>query len=143
MAKLSTLQHAYIYIYIYAVKLLSGPSLGVSKVIIWAKSMLLSGPSLFSHYQNRGFWRFFFLHSYHFVFLFCVQLFANFLKIAFFEKRVQKLGFPNFSVLSQFFEKSHFLGLLKHYKNRGFSRFLCFGLLKEKKKAKKNDNWNL
>ena len=41
----------YIYIYIYAVELLSGPSLGVSKVIIWAKSMLLSGPSLFSHYE--------------------------------------------------------------------------------------------
>ena len=80
-------------------KLLSGPSLGVSKVIIWAKSMLLSGPSLFSHYKNRGFKRFFVL-SYHFVFFFCVQLFANFLKIAFFKKGVQKLGFSNFSVLS-------------------------------------------
>ena len=34
-----------VYTYIYAVKLLSGPSLGVFKVIIWAKSMLLSGPS--------------------------------------------------------------------------------------------------
>ena len=30
-----TLQHAYIYI--YAVKLLSGPSLAISGVIIWAK----------------------------------------------------------------------------------------------------------
>ena len=30
-----------------------------------------------------------------------------------------------------------FLGLLKHYKNRGFSNFLCFLLLKEKKQAKK------
>ena len=29
------------YIYIYAVKLLSGPSLGFSKVIIWAKFVFL------------------------------------------------------------------------------------------------------
>ena len=82
----------------HAVKLLSGPSLGVSKVIIWAKSMLLSGPSWFSHYKNRGFWRFFLL-SYHFVF-FCVQLFANFLKIAFFEKGSKNWVFQIFSVLS-------------------------------------------
>ena len=98
MDKLITLQHTYIYI--YAVKLLSGPSLGVSKVIIWAKSMLLSGPSLFSHYKNRGFRRFFFC-SVIILCFFCVQLFANFLKIAFFfGKRVQKLDFSNFSVLS-------------------------------------------
>ena len=71
------------------------------------------------------------------MFLFCVQLFANFLKIAFFEKRVQKLGFPNFSVLSQFFEKSHFLGLLKHYKNRGFSRFFVFLVVEREEKGKK------
>ena len=32
---------AYIYIYIYAVKLLSGPSLAISKVIIWAKFAFL------------------------------------------------------------------------------------------------------
>ena len=36
-----------IYIYIYAVKLLSGPSLAISGVIIWAKQVLLSGPSCF------------------------------------------------------------------------------------------------
>ena len=30
-----------------------------------------------------------------------------------------------------------FFGLLKHYKNRGFSNFLCFLLLKEKKTGKK------
>ena len=35
------------------------------------------------------------------------------------------------------------MGLLKHYKNWGFSQFCGFLLLKEKKKAnKKNDNWN-
>ena len=52
--------NAYIYIYIHAVKLLSGPSLGFSTVIIWAKLGLLSGPSLFSHYKNWGLRRFFF-----------------------------------------------------------------------------------
>ena len=41
--------------------------------------------------------------SYHFVFLICGQLFANFLKIAFFfGKRVQKSGFSNFCFLSPF-----------------------------------------
>ena len=85
------LSYTNIYIYIYAVKLLSGPSLGFWRVIIWAKLGLVSGPSLFSHYQKRGFRRFFLL-SYHFVF-FCVKLFANFLKIAFFEKRVQNWVF--------------------------------------------------
>ena len=65
----------------------------------WAKS--------FSHYKNRGFRRFLVL-SYHFVLFSCVQLFANSLKIAFLENRVQKLGFSNFSVLSSFFENSLF-----------------------------------
>ena len=50
---------------------------------------------------------------------------------------MQKLGFSIFSVLSLNFEDSLFLGLLKHYKNRGFSNFLCFVLLKEKKTGKK------
>ena len=81
--------------------------------------------------------------SYHFVFYFCPQFSGNFLKIAFFKKRVQKLGFPIFSVLSLNFENSLFLGLLKHYKNRGFSKIVCFVLLKEKKTGKKNDSWNL
>ena len=57
------------YICIYAVKLSSGPSLGVSTVINWAKSKLVSGPSWFSHYINRGFRRLFLL-NYHFVFFF-------------------------------------------------------------------------
>ena len=75
--------------------------------------------------------------SYQFVFFFCFQLFADFLQIAFFKKGVQKLGFSIFSVLSLNFENSHFLGLLKHYKNRGFCRFLCFLFLKEKKIGQK------
>ena len=78
--------------------------------------------------------------SYQFVFFFCFQLFFSYLKIAFFKKGVQNLVFSIFSVLSYFFENSLFLGWLKHYKNRGFSRFWCFLFLKEKKIGKKNDN---
>ena len=55
---------------------------------------------------------------------FCAQLSGNFLKIAFFKKRVQKLGFSIFSVLSLNFEKFLFLGLPKHYKI-GVSAILC------------------
>ena len=132
---------SHIYIYMHAVKLLSGPSLGFWRVIIWAKLGLLSGPSLFSRYKNRGFRRFVFA-QFSFCVFFCAQLSCNFLKIAFFEKkRVQKLGFSIFSVLSLHFENSLLLGLLKHNKNRGFSIF-CVLLLKEKKIGKKNDNWN-
>ena len=104
--------------------------------------MLNNWATSFSHYKNRVF-RWFLVLSYQFVFFFCFQLFFSFLKMAFFKKGVQKLGFPIFSVLSYFFENSLFLGLLKHYKNRGFSWFEVFLLLKEKKIGKKNDNWNL
>ena len=79
--------------------------------------------------------------SSHFVFLLCPIIWQS-SKIAFFKKRAQKLGFSIFSVLSLDFENSLFLGLLKHYKNRGFGNFWCFLLLKEKKTSKKNDNWN-
>ena len=75
--------------------------------------------------------------SYQFVFFFCFQLFFIYLKIAFFKKGVQNLVFSIFSVLSYFFGNSLFLGWLKHYKNRGFSRFWCFLFLKEKKIGKK------
>ena len=68
---------------------------------------------------------------------FCAQLSGSYLKIAFFKKWVQKLGFSNFCVLSYFLENSLFLGLLKHYKNRGFNRFLCFLFLKKKKRQEK------
>ena len=63
--------------------------LGQVGVIIWAK--------LFLAYKNSGFKRF-----WHTQLSFCVFLFArlsgNFLKIAFFKKRVQKLGFSIFCV---------------------------------------------
>ena len=68
---------------------------------------------------------------------FGAQLCGSYLKIAFLKKWVQKLGFSNFCVLSKFLENSLFLGLLKDYKNRGFSRFLCFLLLNKKKGKKK------
>ena len=108
--------------YIYVVKSIIGPSLAIFKVNNWAKSKSIIGPRSFSHYKNRGFRRFF-LFSYHCVCVcvFCSQLSGNFLKIAFFKKRVQKLGFSIFCVLSLNVENSLFLGLLKHYKNRGFS----------------------
>ena len=77
--------------------------------------------------------------SYHFVF-FCAQLSGNFLKIAFFKKRVQKLGFSIFCFKFKFWKFS-FLGLLKHYKNRGFSNFCVFCCWKRRKRQK-NDNWN-
>ena len=47
------------------------------------------------------------------------------------------MGFSNFCVLSYFLENSLFLGLLKHYKNRGFSRFLCFFVFERKKATKR------
>ena len=129
-------------------KLLSGPSLGFLEVIIWSKlgflEVIIWSKFVFLAYKNSGFKDLVCTLSYHFVFLsFGAQLSGNFLKIAFFKKRVQKLGFSIFSVLSLNFENSLFLGLLKHYKNRGFSSFWCFLLLIEKKTGKKNDNWNL
>ena len=109
----------------HAVKSVIGPSLAIFKVNNWAKSKSIIGPRSFSHCKNRGLRRFLGL-SYHCVCVcvcvcfFCSQLSGSFLKIAFLKKRVQKLGFPIFCVLSLKFENS-FLGLLKHYKNRGFS----------------------
>ena len=140
--------HAYIYIYgnalyiyIYAVKLLSGPSLGVFgsyylvqvgflEVIIWSKFVFLA-------YKNSGFKRFVLHTQLSFCVFFLSPIFWQFSKNSLFQKRVQKLGFPIFSVLSLHFENSLFLGLLKHYKNRGFSKLLCFALLKEKKNRQK------
>ena len=48
-----------IYIYIYAVELLSGPSLGVLNVIIWSKFVFYKTPIVKKHYKNRGFSPFF------------------------------------------------------------------------------------
>ena len=100
------------YIYIYAVKLLSGPSLGVFgsyylvqvgflEVIIWSKFVFLA-------YKQSGFKRFVLHTQLSFCVFFCPQFSGNFLKIAFFKKRVQNLGFQIFSVLSLNFENSLF-----------------------------------
>ena len=73
--------------------------------------MVTNWATSFSHYKNKGF-RCFLVLWYQFVF-FCFQLFANFLKIAFFKKRVQKLGFSIFIVLSLNFENSLFFKFAK------------------------------
>ena len=88
-----TLQH----IYICAVKSITGPSLGVFKVNNWAKSKSVTGPRSFSHYKLRVSGDVFLL-SYHCVCVCVFLLSGNFLKIAFFNKRVQKLFFFQFSV---------------------------------------------
>ena len=75
--------------------------------------------------------------SYQFVFLFGFQLFVNFLKMAFSKKRVQKLGFSIFSVLSLNFQIVLFLALLKHYKNKGFSNFFGFSVVEGEEIGKK------
>ena len=126
---IDTYSHIYIYtkiyIYTYAVKLLSGPSLA----------------KLFLANKNSGLKRF--LHTQlSFSVLFCAQLSGSYLKIAFFSKNGCKNWVFQMSVFFKLiFGKFSFLGLLKHYTNRGFSRFLCFLFLNEKK-GKKNDNWN-
>ena len=99
-------QKPYIYIYIYAVKLLTGPRLAILIVTNWATLIVTNWATSFSHYKNRGF-RWFFGCSVIIVF-FCFRLFFSYLKIAFFKKGVQKLVFSIFSVLSYFFENSLF-----------------------------------
>ena len=54
-----------------------------------------------------------------------------------------KFWFFNFLCFKLIFGKFSFLGLLKHYKNRGFSRLLCFFVFEKEKRQEKNDNWNL
>ena len=78
--------------------------------------------------------------SYDFVF-FLGPIIWQLSKNSLFQKRVQKLGFSIFSVLSLNFENSLFWGLLKHYENRGFSIVCAFCCWKGRKQAK-NDNWN-
>ena len=86
---------AYLYIYIYCEVIIWAKFghfrcyLGQVGVIIWAK--------LFIAYKNSGFKRFLALPVIILCF-FCAQLSGNFLKIAFFKKRVQKLGFSIFCV---------------------------------------------
>ena len=103
---------------------------GFLEVIIWSKFVFLA-------YKNSGFKRLVLHTQLSFCVFFLSPIFWQFSKNSLFQKKGAKFGFPIFSVLSLNFENSLFLGLLKHYKNRGFSEFLCFVLLKEKKTGKK------
>ena len=82
-----------IYIYMHAVKLSTGPSLGVFGVINWAKSKLLTGPRSFSHYKIGVSGDF--LFSYHCVF-FWRPVIWQFSKNSLFQKKGAKIGFFNF-----------------------------------------------
>ena len=100
--------------------------------------MVTNWATSFSHYKNRGF-RWFLVLSYQFVFF--VFSYFQFSKNSLFQKRGAKIGFFNFQCFKLFFWKFSFLGLLKHYKNRGFSNF---GVVeREENRPKKCDNWNL
>ena len=112
MLTLQHIQYMHTHLYIYVVKLLSGPSLGFLKVIIWSKlgflKVIIWSKFVFLAYKNSGFKRFVLHTQLSFCVFFCAQLSGNYLKIAFFKKRVQKLGFSIFSVLSLNFENSLF-----------------------------------
>ena len=97
-----------IYIYMHAVELLTGPSLGVFNVINWAKSKLLTGPMSFSHYKNWGFRRCF--CSVIIVFFWC-PIIWQFSKKCLFKKRAH--FFFQFSVCLLLSVENPFLGLLK------------------------------
>ena len=107
MVEKLTLQHIYIYIYACCCEVIIWAKfghfrcyyLGQVGVIIWAK--------LFLAYKNRGFKRFLGTHSYHFVFFLC-PIIWQLSKNSLFQKRVQKLGFSIFCVLSLNFENSLF-----------------------------------
>ena len=70
--------------------------------------------------------------------VFCSQLSGNFLKIAFFKKRVQKLGFSIFCVLSLNFEKYLFRGFAKNTIKIGVSANFGVFVVEREEKGKKN-----
>ena len=75
--------------------------------------------------------------SYHFVCFFCVQLFANFLRIALFNRKGAKIGFFKFLCFKLKFGNFSFLGLLKHYKKRGFRPIFVFCVVEREEGGKK------
>ena len=95
----------------------------------------------FSHYKNRGL-RWFFGAQLSVCVLFLFPVIFQFSKNSLFQKRGAKIGFSNFQCFKLIFWKFSFLGLLKHYKNRGFSKFGFFVVEREENRQK-NDNWNL
>ena len=101
-----TSQHLYIYIYCRVIiwskfGVLESYYLVQVRVIIWSKWGFLAN-------FYSGFKRFLHTQLSFCVFCLCPILSGNFLKIAFFKKRVQKLGFSIFNVLSLNFENSFF-----------------------------------
>ena len=79
--------YVYIYVlYIYAVKLLSGPSLAISGVIIWGQVGVIIWAKLLLAYKNSGFKRFFAHTVTILVFFFCAQLSGSYLKNSLFKK---------------------------------------------------------
>ena len=109
----------YLCIYIYAVKLLSGPSLAILGVIIWASGVIIWA-KLFLAFKNSGFKRFL-AHTVIILCFCCAQISDNCLKIAFLKKGCKKIGFFNFLCFNLKFWNFSFSGLLKHCKNSGFS----------------------
>ena len=71
-----------------------------------------------------------------FCFFFC-PIIRQLSKNSLFQKKGAKIGFFKFLCFKLIFRKFSFLGLLKHYKNRGFSRFLCFFVFEREKGKKK------
>ena len=90
---------AYIYIYIYAVKLLTGPRLAILIVTNWATLIVTNWATSFSHYKNRGFrW---FLGAQLSVCVFLFPVIFQLSKNSLFQKRGAKMFFFSiFSVLS-------------------------------------------
>ena len=121
----------------YVVKLLTGPSLALFKVINWSKSKLLTGPRSFSHYENRGFM--FFLLSYHIVCVcFLCPIIWQFSKDSLFQKQGAKIGFSIFCVLSLNFENSLFgvcQNTIKIGVSANFGVFCCCKRRKSQKKG--------
>ena len=143
----------YIYIYIW-------PHIYICcEVIIWSKFGVFKCYYLvqvgvfkcyylvqvcFLTYKNSGFKRFGLHTQLSFCVFFLCPIIWQFSKNSLFQKKGAKIGFFNFQCFKYKIWKFSFFGLLKHYKNRGFSIVLCFLLLREKKTGKKkNDNWNL
>ena len=95
----------------------------------------------FSHYKNRGF-RWFFGSQLSVCVLFLFPVICQFSKNSLFQKKGAKIGLFNFQCFQLIFWKCSFFGLLKHYQNRGFSKFGFFCCWKRRNRQK-NDNWNL
>ena len=72
-----------------------------------------------------------------FLCVFLCPIICQFSKNRLFSKKSAKFGFPNFLCFKFNFGKISFFGLLKHYKNRGFSQCLCLFLLEREKNKQK------